>query len=53
MAVDHFAITAHQTRNPKAKFKNTAAHAIHRGIVLARVARIENQFVDRPSLDFR
>jgi hypothetical protein len=52
VTIDHFAIAANQTRNLKAKLTNAAAHAIHRRIVLARVARIKDQPVDGPGLDF-
>jgi hypothetical protein len=46
MAVNHFAVTADQTRNFETEFTNTGAHAIYSNIVLARVARVKNQLVD-------
>jgi hypothetical protein len=51
MAVNHFAVAAHQTRNLETKFTNAAAHAVHSRIVLARVARVKDQLVDGPDLD--
>src|ERR1039458_6399842 len=39
--------------NFETKFADTAAHAIHRRVVLARVAGVKDQLVDGPHLDFR
>jgi hypothetical protein len=36
VAVNHFAVTSCQTRDLEAEFTNTAAHAVHARIVLAR-----------------
>ena len=47
MAVNHLAVTSHQTWNLRTKFTNAGAHAIHRPIVLARVAGIKNLSTDQ------
>jgi hypothetical protein len=52
MSVNHFAVASGQTRNLETEFTNTAAHTLHCRIVPARVARVKNQFVDGPDLDF-
>src|ERR1035438_802062 len=53
MAVNHLTVAADQTRDFETKFADTAAHAIHRRVVLARVAGVKDQLVDGPHLDFR
>ena len=40
MAIDDFAVASDQTRDLETEFPDTAAHAIHCRIVLARVSRI-------------
>ena len=50
MTVDHFAVAADQTRDFEPKLSDTAAHAIHGGIVLPRVASVKDQLVNRPGM---
>jgi hypothetical protein len=38
-------------RDLESELADAAAHAIHRGVVLARIAGLEDQAVDVPSLD--
>ena len=51
MAIDHFTIAAGEHRNLEAELADAAAHAIDDCIVLARVACVENEPVERPDLD--
>ena len=51
MAVDDLAVAARQHRDLEAELADAAAHAIHRGVVLAGIAGVEDQLVDRPLLD--
>jgi hypothetical protein len=51
MTVDDFAVAAGAFRDFEAKLPDAAAHAIHGRVVFARVARIENEFVNWPQLD--
>ena len=53
VAVDHLAVAAGQHRNLEAEFADAAAHAIHGGVVLARVAGVEDEAVDRPDLNLK
>ena len=53
MTIHHLAVAAGQHGDFEAELANAAAHAIHRGVVLARIAGVEDQPVDRPNLDFR
>jgi hypothetical protein len=52
MAVHHFAVAAHQHGDLESELPDADAHAIDRGVVLAWISRIEDQLLDRPSLDF-
>ena len=52
VAVHDLAVAACQHGDLEAELANAAAHAIHRGVVLAGIACVEDQLVDRPSLDF-
>ena len=51
MAIDHRAVAACQDRDLEPEFSDVAAHAIYGCVVLAGIASIENQLVDRPVLD--
>jgi hypothetical protein len=53
MAVDHFAVAAGQHGTLEAEFPEAAAHAIHGGVILARVAGIEDEPVDGPALNLQ
>src|SRR3984885_2205011 len=53
MAVNYFAVTSDQARNLETKLTNAGAHPVHGAVVLARVARVRDQFVDGPDLDFQ
>lgn len=44
MAVDHVATTAGEHRNLEPEFSYRCHHAVHRSVVLARVARVKSQF---------
>ena len=52
MAVHHFAVAAYQHGDLASELPDANAHAIDRGVVLAWISRIEDQLLDRPSLDF-
>ena len=52
MAIDHLAVAAGQHRDLEAELPDAAAHAIDRGVVLAGIACVEDQLVDRPDLNF-
>ena len=49
--VHHFAVAADQTRNLEAELANGGAHAINGGVVLAQVAGIRDEPINRPKLD--
>ncbi len=53
VTVHHLAVAARQHRNLEAELADAAAHAIDRGVVLAGIACVEDQSVDRPNLDLR
>ena len=53
MAIHHFAVAAREHGNLEAELADAAAHAIHGGVVLARVAGVEDEPVDVPDLDFQ
>src|ERR1035438_2787417 len=53
MPVDHVAIAAGQYRDLEAEFADAAAHAINDSIILAGIAGVENQLVNRPIFDAR
>jgi hypothetical protein len=53
VAIDDFAITAGEHRDLEAEFANRGAHAIHSGVVLPRVACVENEPINEPSLDLQ
>jgi hypothetical protein len=53
MAVDHLAVAAGQHGTLEAEFPEAAAHAIHGGVILARVAGIEDEPVDGPALNLQ
>jgi len=52
VAVYHLAIATSEYRNLEAELADAAAHAIHDGVVLARIAGIEDQAVYGPDLYF-
>ena len=52
VAVHDFAVAAGEHGNLEAELADAAAHAIDRGVVLSRVACVEDQLVDGPGLDF-
>ena len=51
MAVDDLAVAADQARDLETELPDGRAHAIHRGVVLARIAWILDEPFDRPQLD--
>ena len=51
MTIDYLAVAAGKYRNFESELADAAAHAIHGGVVLARVARILDESFERPSLD--
>jgi len=52
MAIDDLAVTAGEHGNLETELANARAHALDSRIVLARIARVESQPVDRPLLDW-
>jgi hypothetical protein len=52
VAVDDFTRRARQHRNLETEFLNAAAHAVHGVVVLARVAGVQHQPINRPRLGF-
>jgi hypothetical protein len=52
VSVDHLAVASDEARNLEAEFTNARAHAIYSRIVPARVARVMDQLIDWPDLDF-
>jgi hypothetical protein len=46
MAVNYLAVAASQHGDFEAEFPDAAAHAIHGGVVLSRIANIEDQPFD-------
>jgi hypothetical protein len=53
VAIYYLAVAASKYRDLEAELADAAAHAIHGGVVLARVARVENQPVDGLDFDFQ
>ena len=53
VAVHDFPVAARENRDLEAELADAGTHAIHRGIVLARVAGVEDQAVDGPDLNLR
>jgi hypothetical protein len=53
MAVYHLAVAAGQYRDLEAEFADAAAHPINCGVVLARIAGLEDQSVYWPDLDLK
>ena len=53
VAVDDFAVAAGEHRDLEAELADAAAHAIDGGVVLARIAGVEDELVDRPLLNAR
>jgi hypothetical protein len=53
MAIHDLAITARKHRNLEAELANRRAHSLDRVVVLARIARVRNQPVDRPHFSLR
>jgi hypothetical protein len=53
MTVDHLAVAAGQDWNLEAEFADAAAHPVHGGIVLPRVADVEDQPFDWPELNLQ
>ena len=51
VAIDDFAVAARQHGNLEAELADAAAHAIDGGVVLAGIAGVENELIDRPDLD--
>ena len=51
MTIDYLAITSDQTGDFESKFSDTAAHAIHSGVVFPGGSGIKHQLVDWPHLD--
>src|SRR5258708_31899278 len=52
MPVHDFAVAAREHRNLEPELPEARYHPVHHSVVLARVARVENQFFDRPHLHF-
>src|SRR5713101_2416840 len=52
MPVHDFAVAAREHRNLEPELPEARYHPVHHFVVLARVARVENQFFDRPHLHF-
>ena len=53
MTINDFAVATNQTGNLKSELADGATHAIHSGVVLARIVSVEDQPVDRPNLNLR
>jgi hypothetical protein len=53
VAIDHGSVAARQRRHFEAELAEAAAHAIHCGLVLPRIAGIEDQAVDGPGLNLQ
>jgi hypothetical protein len=53
MAVDDFPVAPGEHRDFEAELANAAAHAIHRGVVLAGIASVEDELFDGPLLNAR
>src|SRR5262249_25575390 len=51
MPVHHLAAAARQHRDLKAIFPDRGDHTVNGGVILARIACIEHQAVDAPTLD--
>jgi hypothetical protein len=52
VAINDFAVAAGQDRNLEAELTDAAAHAIHDGVVLPGIPRVEDELVDGPALNF-
>jgi hypothetical protein len=52
MPIYHLAVAARKYRDLEAELADAAAHAIHDAVVLAGIASVENQAVNRPDVDF-
>jgi hypothetical protein len=50
MPVDYFAVASDQAWNLEAELADRSAHAIHRTVVLAGIARILAEPFDRPKM---
>jgi hypothetical protein len=53
MAIHYFSIAAREDRDFETEFTDAGAHAIHGGVVLARIAGVEDQLVDGPDLNLK
>ena len=51
MAIHNFTVASRKDGDLEAELAAAAAHAIDNGVVLARVACVENQPVNRPTLN--
>src|SRR4051812_25809448 len=51
MPIDDFSVAAGQYGDLKAELANATTHAIHRGVVLSRIASVEHQPVNVPRLN--
>jgi hypothetical protein len=51
MAIDDLAGATRERWDLEAELLERSRHAIDRGLVFARVARVRNQVLDRPNLD--
>src|ERR1700674_498327 len=50
--LNHLAVTSSEHGDLEPELANRGAHPVHGRVVLARVARVENQLFDRPNLYF-
>jgi hypothetical protein len=48
VAVNHLAIAAREHGNLKSEFSDRGHHAIDSGVILAGIAGVEDQLVNRP-----
>jgi hypothetical protein len=53
MTVNHGPIAARQHRDFESELADRCHHAVHRGIVFARISGVEDQPINMPDLDFR
>ena len=51
MAIHNFAVAANEARNLEAELADRGAHAIHGGVVFARIARILDEAIDGPNFN--
>src|SRR5258708_1684625 len=51
MAIHQFTIAADETGDFETKLSDRGTHAIHCGVVLARISEVFDQTLDRPHLD--